>query len=231
MVTPQVLLACCSVLALTVAAADVDVTVLSGPSPKTVAVISANQIFARESVHAGLSCALICIYLAGLSLPLWRAHALEAILQVDAGPTLSTGTGGTLVQIVGTGRTLPARRTLALEACGDLVACTTAGTGTGNAGVLGYVAVLAGVSLRTGAVVLVWLGVHAGSSVDTRLVAAAVIQIFIAQQATPVPLAVALPGGVAGPVDASRIEHTLITELAPPAVATPALPWDRAAAV
>lgn len=45
---------------------------------------------------------------------------------------------------------------------------------------------------------------------------------FIAQQATPVPLAVALPLDVAGPVDASRVEHTFITELALPAVATPA---------
>lgn len=46
---------------------------------------------------------------------------------------------------------------------------------------LTYLAVLAGVALRTGAVVLVWLSVHAGSSVDTRLMAAAVIQIWKAQ--------------------------------------------------
>lgn len=174
-VTLRTLLACCSILALTMAAIDVDVTVLSGPSPKTVAVISANQIFARISVHTGISCTLICIYLAGLSLPLWRAHALEAILQVDAGSTLSTRTGGTLVQIVGTGRTLPARRTMALEPRGDLVACTTVGARVGNTGVLGYFTGLAGVSLRTGAVVLIRFGVHAGSSIDTRLVATAVI--------------------------------------------------------
>lgn len=37
-------------------------TVLSSPSPKTAAVISANQIFARVSVHAGLSCTLIRIW-------------------------------------------------------------------------------------------------------------------------------------------------------------------------
>ncbi len=47
------------------------------------------------------------------------------------------------------------------------------------------------------------------------------IRTFITQQATPVPLAVALPGHVAGPVDASRIEHTFVTELALPAVVTP----------
>lgn len=44
---------------------------------------------------------------------------------------------------------------------------------------LTYVTGLAGVSLWTGAVVLVWFGVHAGSSVDTRLVATAVIQIWM----------------------------------------------------
>lgn len=97
------------------AAVDVDFTVLSGPSPKTVAVIAANQIFARVSVHAGLSCTLICIYLAGLSLPLRRAHTLKAVLQVDTGSSLSTWTGRTLVQIVGTGQTLPAWWTVALE--------------------------------------------------------------------------------------------------------------------
>lgn len=38
-----------------------DVTVRSRPSRETVAVISTNQIFARISVHAGLSCTLISI--------------------------------------------------------------------------------------------------------------------------------------------------------------------------
>lgn len=44
---------------------------------------------------------------------------------------------------------------------------------------------------------------------------------FIAQQASPVPLTVALPGDVASPVDTSRKKHTFITELALPAIATP----------
>lgn len=122
------------------AAVDVDVTVLAGPSPKTVAVISTNQIFARESVHTGLSCTLICINLASLSFPLWGAHTLKAILQVNTGSTLSTWTGGTLIQIVGTGWTLPAWRTLALKACRNLMACTSIGAGIGNTGVLGYLA-------------------------------------------------------------------------------------------
>lgn len=47
------------------------------------------------------------------------------------------------------------------------------------------------------------------------------IRTFIAQQAAPVPLAAALPGDVAGPVDASRKQLTFVTELALPAVVTP----------
>lgn len=59
--------------------------------------------------------------------------------------------------------------------------------------------------------------------------ATAVIQIFITQQATPVPFTVALPGEVTGPMNASRIKNTFITELALPAVVTLAFAWDRAA--
>lgn len=193
MVTPWALLACCSILALTMAAVD--------------------------------------LYLAGLSFPLRRANTFESIFQVDTGSTLTTWTGGTLVEIVCTSRTLPAWRTLALESRGNFVARTAVGAGIGNTGVLGYLTGLSRVALRTGAVVLIRLSVHASSSVDTRLVATTVIQIFITQQATPVPLTVALPGVVAGPVDASRINHTFITELALPAVVTLAFPWDRTAAM
>lgn len=39
-----------------------EVTVQPGPSLKTVAVISADQIFARARVHAGTRCALVCIW-------------------------------------------------------------------------------------------------------------------------------------------------------------------------
>lgn len=219
-VTPRASLACCSVLALTVAGADIDVTVLSGPSPKTVAVISTNQIFARVSVHTGLCRTLISIYLTCFSLPLRRADTLEAVLQVNAGPALSARAGGTFVQIVGAGWTFPAWRTLALEACRELVARTAVGAGTGNTGVLSDLTGLSREAVRTGAVVLVRLGVHAGSTVDAGLVATAVVKIFIAQQATPVPLTVALPGGVAGPVDASRIDDAVVAELALPAVVT-----------
>ncbi len=36
-------------------------------------------------------------YLAGLSRPLWRTEAFEAVLHVDAGSTLSTGAGRTFI--------------------------------------------------------------------------------------------------------------------------------------
>lgn len=209
------------------AGTGIDVTVLSGPSPKTAAVISANQIFARVSVHTGLSCTLICIYLAGLSFPLRGAHTLEPILQVNASSTMRTWTGSTVIQI-GTGWTIPAWRTLAFKPCWNLVACTTICTRTGNTGVLSYLTVLSREALWTGTVVLIWLGVHTGSSVNTRLMATAVIQIFIAHQTTPVLLAAALPGGVASPVDTTRMELTFITKLALPAISALAFAWDTA---
>lgn len=43
---------------------------------------------------------------------------------------------------------------------------------------------------------------------------------FITEQAAPVPLAVALPGVDAGPVDAARINQTFVTQRAHPAVIT-----------
>lgn len=230
-VTSQPFLACCSILALTVTVTDVDVTVLSRPSPKTVAVISANQIFARISVHTGLPCTLIRIYLAGLSFPLRGTHTLEAVLQINTGSTLGTRAGGTFIQIVGTGRTLPAWWTLALETCENLVACTSVGAGIGNTGMLGYLTGFSRVAQWTGAVIFIWFCVHAGSSIDTWLMATTVVQIFITQQATPVPLTVALPGYVAGPVDTSRIKNTFIAELALPAVFTLAFSWDSAASM
>lgn len=44
---------------------------------------------------------------------------------------------------------------------------------------------------------------------------------FITQQASPVPLTIALPGTVASPVDASRVDDAFVAELPLPAVAAP----------
>lgn len=89
-VAPRAFLASGAVLALTVTPIQIDVTVLSRPSPKTDAVMSTNQIFARKSIDTGLAFALIYIYLAGLSFPLRGTHTLKAILQIDACAPLST---------------------------------------------------------------------------------------------------------------------------------------------
>lgn len=47
------------------------------------------------------------------------------------------------------------------------------------------------------------------------------MQTFFTEQAAPVPLTVALPGGLAGPVDAAGVELTVVTEHALPAEVTP----------
>lgn len=44
---------------------------------------------------------------------------------------------------------------------------------------------------------------------------------FVAQQASPVPLAVALPGGLAGPVHTAGEDHAVVAELALPAELAP----------
>lgn len=114
---------------------------------------------------------------------------------------------------------------MALEASEHLVACPSVSAGIRDTGVLHDLAGFPRVALRTGAVVLIRLCVHAGASIHTRLMATAVVQIFIAEQASPVPVTVTLPGLVAGTMDTSRIQHTLVTELSLPAVATLAFPW------
>lgn len=47
------------------------------------------------------------------------------------------------------------------------------------------------------------------------------VHTFIAEEASPVPLTIALPGIAAGPMNTTRIKHTIVTELALPAIPTP----------
>lgn len=178
-----------------------------------------------------MSCTFICIYLAGLSFPLWGAPTLEAFIQVDTGPTVSTWTGRTVIQILFTSRALPAWRTPTFIACSNLMACPTIRAGVGNTGVLGYLTVPSGEALWTGTVIQVWFRVHAGSSVDARLVTTAVIEVFLTIKATPVLLTVALPGLVAGAMDASGKDLTFVTKMAFPAIVTLAFAWSRAVGV
>lgn len=102
------LLASCSILALSVAAIEIDVTVLSGPSLKAVTVISTNHVFARVSIYTRLPHTLICIDFTGLPNPLRRADTLKAIFQVDTCSASRTRAGGTFIHVFSTSGSLPA---------------------------------------------------------------------------------------------------------------------------
>lgn len=104
-----------SVLTLSMAAVQIDVTVVAHPSMKARTVISTNHIFARVSIEARLPHTLINIDLAAPSCPLWRTEAFKAVLHVDAGPSMSTGRGGTFICVFSTGWSRPASRTVTLK--------------------------------------------------------------------------------------------------------------------
>ena len=93
---------------------------------------------------------------------------------------------------------------------------------------LSPLAVLAQVAIWAGAEVLVRLSIDAGTPVDTGVVAATVVQVFVTEQATPVGLTVTVPGLHTAAMHAARVGDTLVTELALPAVAAPALPRHSA---
>lgn len=73
-------------------------------------------------------------------------------------------------------------------------------------------AICSDVAGRTLASVRTLSGVEASSSILTRFVVGAEVQILIAEQSTPAFVAEALPGLLAGPVYASRIGFTLVAQ-------------------
>lgn len=81
---------------------------------------------------------------------------------------------------------------------------------------LSYFTVFPRVPFRTDTVVFIRFGVNARRSIDTGVVRATVVQIFIAHTAAPVFLTSALPRRRARPVYASRVRNTVVTELALP---------------
>lgn len=95
----------------------------------------------------------------------------------------------------------------------------------------GNFTVLARVPFRTGTVIFIRFRVHAGPAIDAGMVCAAVVQIFIAQEAAPVLLTSALPGHNTGPVQAAGVRQTLVTELALPAVVALAFSRQHTASV
>lgn len=86
---------------------------------------------------------------------------------------------GAVVHIDGTGVSAPARRTLALVPLTGLRAAPAVGAGVGQTGMFSPLTVGSGVALSAGALVFVGPCVDARPSVQTRLVRATVIQIFI----------------------------------------------------
>lgn len=209
---------------------SLEFAVIPNKPRRTLAVVTPWPLLTGSPVFAQ-TLAAVDVYLAGLSFPLWGAPTLEAFIQVDTGPTVSTWTGRTVIQILFTSRALPAWRTPTFIACSKLMACPTIRAGVGNTGVLGYLTVPSGEALWTGTVIQVWFRVHAGSSVDARLVTAAVIEVFLTIKATPVLLTVTLPGLVAGAMDASGKDLTFVTKMAFPAIVTLAFAWSRAVGV
>lgn len=96
---------------------------------------------------------------------------------------------------------------------------------------LGPLAVLAQVAVWAGAEVLVRLSVDTSTPIDTGVVTATVVQVFVTEQATPVGLTVTVPGLHTAAMHAARVGDTLVTELALPAIAAPALPRHGASPV
>lgn len=96
---------------------------------------------------------------------------------------------------------------------------------------LSPLAVLAQVAVWAGAEVLVRLSVDTGTPIDTGVVATTVVQVFVTEQATPVGLTVTVPGLHTAAMHAARVGDTLVTELALPAIAAPALPRHGASPV
>lgn len=97
---------------------------------------------------------------------------------------------------------------------------TRAAVATGACGtrIVHHLAVQARKSFRTCAQILVRCRVLAGSSVLTRLVGAAIVQILITEDSTPVGVADTLPrGSIAVPMFAARVGCALITEFTAPA--------------
>ena len=79
-------------------------------------------------------------------------------------------------------------------------------------------AVLADKPDRAGAGVEFLAGVEAGRSVHARLVVGAVVEILVAEEATPAVLALAGERSRAGAVDASRVGDASVAVVALPAL-------------
>jgi hypothetical protein len=191
-------------------------------------------VVARDGVLAGrlLEGAFVDVELAGGALPGGWAVAAELVPAVDAEAAVEAGLGGALVDVGGAVRAGEALGAVAYSALADLGAARPVEAGVGRAGVVDLLAGRAGEALRAGAAVLIRGRVLAGAAVLTGLVGPAVVEVLVAEDATPVRVADALPArAVAVAVLAARVGCALVAELTPPAVTALALPGDVAVAV
>lgn len=83
--------------------------------------------------------------------------------------------------------------------------------------------VLSRVTFWTGTLIFVRAGVATRPSIQTRRASATVVEIFIAELATPVGFTETLPWFIAGTMDTAWVWNALIAVLALPAILTPAL--------
>lgn len=125
-----------------------------------------------------------------------------------------------------------ARRAVAHRRLADLAACRAVRARVRGARVVDLLARRPRESLGAGAIELVGRGVLAGTAVLARLVGAAIVEVLVAQDATPVRVADALPArAVAVAVLAPGVRCTLVAQVTLPTVAALALAAHVAVAV
>lgn len=136
---------------------------------------------------------------------------------------MATGVRRTVIDIKGARWRCPAWSTETLKSRRSFKAASSIVARIRKAGMFRNFTVLSRVPLWAGTLILVRAGVAAGTSVQTRWVSPTIVQIFIAELATPVGLTEALPRFVASAMDTARVRNALIAVLALPSVLTPAL--------
>lgn len=125
-----------------------------------------------------------------------------------------------VIHIDGAGVSTPAWRALALVSLTRLRAAPSVGAGVGQTGMFSPLTVASRVALSAGALVFVRPCVDARPSIQTGLVSATVVQIFITKVAAPVGVTEALPGLHTGAMNAAGVRDALVTVLALPAIQT-----------
>lgn len=174
---------------------------------------------------------LIGVQLAGPAGPSGRAEAPETSRSLLTRRSTATRAAITLPHRISAGVSGPAVGTDAAEACGVFHTGGSVRARGRQTRMFHNVTVAPSETFLALTLVLVWLRVGAGPSVLAGLVCAAVIQIFVTQQTSPVDIAHTLPGLGAAPVHTAGERHTLVTQRALPAIITLAFPRYSAVAM